>query len=70
MGTLETPCLTPHFSCGLENLIGANGPQVPEVQNGNNMYNKVKSAGSSGSLEEDDPLLEKNTSRSVLGTGY
>lgn len=36
----------------------------------NNMCNKVKSSGRSGNLEKDDPLLEKNTSRSVFGTRF
>lgn len=44
--------------CGLEKLIGANGQLKYKL--GNNMCNKVKSSGSSESLEEDDPLPEKS----------
>lgn len=57
-------------SCSLEKLTGANGPQTEKVQDGNNMCNKVKSSGSAGSLEEDDPLPEENTLEGVLGTGF
>lgn len=45
--------------CVLEKLIGANGQLKYKMEN--NMCNKVKSSGSSESLEEDDPLLEKST---------
>lgn len=43
----------------LEKLIGANGQLKYKMENA--MCNKVKSSGSSESMEEDDPLLEKST---------